>query len=495
MLKPFFLIGSTAFWLYMMSRLFQMEFFQFIPVRAAYEVMPFHEYGVRDDYHAVYLGKQRIGFTYNALDRLEKPKDGQPFELRHSSYLSFLLLGQKSDMLAKGTALLDENLHLKSFALRVSSKDYWHNIQGQTAGQNMNLVIEGKDSPPVRKIIPFDGDLYYSESLDYLWTANNLQTGRRGTIKLWNPIVMNFEQIEFRVGEKTSVTTWDESGEHPVETFIIYIGPEGGELRTWVTLEGVVIQKESPTGLLIKREPGWEIFKALREKGHELPDLPHLYSIPADRPLEHPDRLERTVVKLVFQGNEKTVETLKKDLDSAIRSAPSLGDVPETAKPYLAANEWIQAQDPAMVEEAKKIVGDEKNSVKAALKIMRWVHEIMEPVPTVSVPSATQVLSVRKGDCNEYTVLFTALARAAGIPTRMTAGLVYQSGRFFYHAWPEIYTHEWIGLDPTFNQAPTGALHVPVVQGEVQEQVKFLGQIGKIKLQIIEATQASGSDA
>ncbi len=51
---------------------------------------------------------------------------------------------------------------------------------------------------------------------------------------------------------------------------------------------------------------------------------------------------------------------------------------------------------------------------------------------SLSIPSALEVLEQRAGDCNEHTVLFTALARAAGIPCRVATGLAWSTGQFYY---------------------------------------------------------------
>jgi transglutaminase-like putative cysteine protease len=73
------------------------------------------------------------------------------------------------------------------------------------------------------------------------------------------------------------------------------------------------------------------------------------------------------------------------------------------------------------------------------------------------VPVAAEVLRRMSGDCNEHTALYVALARAAGIPSRVALGLVYEDGFFCYHAWPEIYAGRWIAVDPTLGQFPADA--------------------------------------
>jgi transglutaminase-like putative cysteine protease len=71
----------------------------------------------------------------------------------------------------------------------------------------------------------------------------------------------------------------------------------------------------------------------------------------------------------------------------------------------------------------------------------------------------------------------------------MMAGLVYQNGRFFYHAWPEVFVGQWVGLDPTFGQAPVDVTHIALVSGDLEQQVALVNQIGRIKIMILEAKE------
>lgn len=63
-----------------------------------------------------------------------------------------------------------------------------------------------------------------------------------------------------------------------------------------------------------------------------------------------------------------------------------------------------------------------------------------------------EILHRGKGTCSEYTNLFLALARKAGIPSRMAIGYIYIPAQGFQgsHAWAECYLpgYGWLGVDP-----------------------------------------------
>jgi transglutaminase-like putative cysteine protease len=122
-----------------------------------------------------------------------------------------------------------------------------------------------------------------------------------------------------------------------------------------------------------------------------------------------------------------------------------------------------------------------------AVRIHEWVYQQVEKTPTLSIPSALDVLEQRRGDCNEHAVLYTALARAAGIPTRIAIGLVWSDelDGFFYHAWPEVYTGaRWRWIDPTLGQEVADATHVKLLEGGIESWPQLLPFLGKVEVRV-----------
>src|SRR5205823_9582341 len=123
----------------------------------------------------------------------------------------------------------------------------------------------------------------------------------------------------------------------------------------------------------------------------------------------------------------------------------------------LAAEAFIESDAPEILAEAAKAVNGVTGTRARADRLTRYVNALLEKKPTVSLPSALEVLRTRVGDCNEHTALYVAMARALGLPARIAVGLVYVRGGFYYHAWPEVYVQEgrgqgrWLPVDPTLN--------------------------------------------
>lgn len=155
---------------------------------------------------------------------------------------------------------------------------------------------------------------------------------------------------------------------------------------------------------------------------------------------------------------------------------------------YLEGDTSIPTFDSEVQKQAREIVGKENDLWKRALLVHKWVFSNLKKEPTISIPNALEVLKSKKGDCNEHAALYTALARAAGVPTRTVVGLVYSDRfygerGFYYHAWVEVYSgKEWTAIDPTWDQIPADVTHIAFVEGSLDQQVKVIGLMGKIKL-------------
>ena len=101
------------------------------------------------------------------------------------------------------------------------------------------------------------------------------------------------------------------------------------------------------------------------------------------------------------------------------------------------------------------------------------------------------MLEQRRGDCNEHAVLYTALARAAGLPTRIAIGVVWSEelDGFYYHAWPEVAIDgRWHWLDPTLGQPTADATHVKILNGGIESWSRLLPWLGKMQIEIEEVS-------
>ena len=130
-------------------------------------------------------------------------------------------------------------------------------------------------------------------------------------------------------------------------------------------------------------------------------------------------------------------------------------------------------------------MGDETDPARKATKLVEWVHREMTQAPSVTLPSARAVLASRRGDCNEHAVLLAALARAAGIPARVVAGVVYANDGFYYHAWDELWLGRWVSADAIFGQMPADATHIKILEGGPERHLELVEIVGQLEFKKI----------
>ena len=157
----------------------------------------------------------------------------------------------------------------------------------------------------------------------------------------------------------------------------------------------------------------------------------------------------------------------------------------QRTRPELRAEPFLEADHREIVALAEKIADGSRDPRVVAQRINQWVYDSLRKEVTVGIPSALHVLHTRVGDCNEHTQLFVALARAAGIPARIAAGLAYVDGRFYYHAWPEVMLRGWVAVDPTFGQFPADAAHLRFVNGGLGRQTELLRLVNGLTIDVV----------
>jgi transglutaminase-like putative cysteine protease len=164
------------------------------------------------------------------------------------------------------------------------------------------------------------------------------------------------------------------------------------------------------------------------------------------------------------------------------------GCVPEATKKYLRSSLAVPAANNRITKLASEIEYGKDKPMERIEAIMSWIKANIAKEP-FDVFSALDVLDARKAECQGHAILYAALARASGIPTKVVNGIVYSEdyGGFLYHTWDESCAGDsWVSVDPTFSQIRSDATHIVLMEGEdLDDLIPLVGIIGKIKIEII----------
>jgi transglutaminase-like putative cysteine protease len=149
----------------------------------------------------------------------------------------------------------------------------------------------------------------------------------------------------------------------------------------------------------------------------------------------------------------------------------------ESLKKYLQAEDFIQSDDPVLIEKAQEITRGSKDSWEAACRLSKWVSENI----SYAIPggmTARNTYDLKAGECGAHSILLAAFCRAVGIPARVVWGCMYvpnYGGAFGQHGWSEIYMGKagWITVDATASEIDyVDSGHIRI--GEYQSMVTAL---------------------
>jgi hypothetical protein len=231
------------------------------------------------------------------------------------------------------------------------------------------------------------------------------------------------------------------------------------------------------------------------------------------RPLPQGHRTRRARYRVRLRGGDPAEAFLHTSWQEVRPAGPGLAeitvracrpaDLPPGSKKapatdaQLLASPLIQVDDPQVRALAERAAGQERDTWQQALALERMVRETVQTVTfSQALVSAAEVAQSRRGDCTEFAVLLAAMARARGIPARVSAGLVYLSGQqaFGFHMWTEVLVDGvWYGLDGTLAAGGTGAGHLTLARTDLAnpaalvELLPVAQVMGRLEIELLEA--------
>lgn len=120
----------------------------------------------------------------------------------------------------------------------------------------------------------------------------------------------------------------------------------------------------------------------------------------------------------------------------------------------------------AINEKARELTKNAKNDREKAKRIYIWISENINyddnkaenisKEPSKYKSGAIEAFETRSGICFDYSCLYVAMAREAGLKVRMVTGEGFNGKEWGPHSWNEVYLsdkNEWITVDTTFGKA------------------------------------------
>jgi len=485
--KWFWITGTVAclaFLLLFMIRLDLINRFLYRP--KALELSTVNLPHAKETWMNIFQNNRKIGFSYSSL-----APENQGYLLQETVLMRINTMGMVQNIQLKTRGRLKNDFSLADFDFNINSGRFSFHVDGTLTGKV--LTINSASAGSKRRFeIRLKNKSFLLAGITSAIAASDLKTGDKYAFDIFDPATMGQTPVIVEVmgREYINIGGSQESATRVALKF------KGTSQIAWIDDSGDVLQEKGLLGIRLVKTTRQDALEGLGREASA--DLTELASVASNVRLENPDQLASLKYEISGVGDKRIRlnggrQIFKENVLAIQReSLTGLADhidpkkLQAFEKIYLEPSAFIQSDHVNIQRLSQKIVADQNTSLKQVGALVDWVHRNIEKRPVLSLPDALSTLENRVGDCNEHAVLFAALARAAGIPCRLEAGLVYLKGRFYYHAWNLVYLGRWITVDALFGQVPADVSHIRLVTGSPRQQLDLIGLIGKLQLRVIE---------
>lgn len=451
---------------------------------------PYSEY-----WTGIVFNGARIGFTHLRLTPAADAPGQYDIHQQAVFVLRFLGLSQRFEF--TGVDRVREDLTLVSFDYDYDLDGRALRVSGRVDAGQLRARIGARDNVTEQQL-PVAGPLYPTAVLPLYPAYAGLVPGRRYAYMVYDGQTQQIGAV------RQEITGYERSSLFQGPAYKVVTGLHGHSTTTWLAADARPVFELALNGVLISAlETEAEAKRYLVQASLNKQDAMLNFSlVPVTARL--PDARATRLLDLELTGltpqqlpapdaRQQCAPQGKALRCRVIRIAPpagvplSAGDMAAT-ETYRRSSLTVPAGHPRIQAQARDIAGGEREPLAVIARLLDWLRANIRQEPVDNF-SALDVLSGGRAECQGHSYLYTAFARALGIPTRVVNGMVYspQHGGFLYHTWTESAVNgQWIAVDPTFGQIGVDATHIKLVEGESAGDLLPLVEIvGRVQARVL----------
>jgi hypothetical protein len=455
-----------------------------------------------EDWYGIYLNGQKAGYARNGMTKT--PTGG--YEISEDARFMVNMAGVRQDMHITTNRSYAGDGALLSLKSQIESFGDTTLFEGTVQGESLLLrsVVGGatKNETLPRPKETLGDAVKYSA-----WILNDPALGDSLDFSIFEPMYgKEISAMSYLTEVGSRVLNGVATPVYKIETTMELVGLK---TTSYVTDDGTVLEDVIAGNMTMRLEPE-EVAKNVDYSNDVIVSNAAMLDAAIDKPRTR-DKLRLKIAgpldgdHLVNEDRQKFTpqegfflfESQRVNVNNRLH--PALPIAEETVKEWLLPTTYVQSDNAAVVAKAKEIVGAETDSWLAAQRILTWVDENMRSKYSARLTNTLEVLQSLEGDCTEHSILFVGLARAAGIPAREVAGLVYvqEGGQpgFYFHQWAKVWVGEWVDMDPAFGQTQVDVTHIKLGEGDLIEQARLLPVIGQLKIEVLPDNVAPAAPA
>ncbi len=437
----------------------------------------------------IYVNGERVGFY---RERIDKEEGGYRMEGNGSVRMNVMSFSKEASI--HETYLVTKSLALRSLDVEQTINGSSSHLSGKVYGGAIHIKSEAYGKTTNRSI-KFKGEVYPGPALNLYPLMRTVSPGSSYKIQAFDPEEPRIKVIQITVlGEdKTSEGVPAlklRNNLYPIVNNDIWVDGHGNTLEESVR-DGLVITKAEPPAALGAFICDWALAKkdliydfSLVRVQPPIKDLKKLTGLEVEiRGWDDALPLLQGGGQQVIKGSNGLVTFRTGSLVQISSESKAQGPTDAQLKPA----DKIEADAPEIMAQAKALATGVKSQKDLARVLASWTANWLKDTIDDG-GSAVESFKSKRGNCQTHARLYTALARAAGIPTRFVSGLVYLDGKgFLYHSWAESFIEgRWVSVDPTYNQIPADPTHLKLLEGHLPEDMApIIAIIGRIKITIL----------
>ena len=443
-----------------------------------------------EQWFGIYVDNERVGFYRQKISELA---DGYRMEGDGSVHMK--VMGFSKEASTRETYLVAKNLTLRSFDVEQTINGVSSRVSGKSGDGSLRVKSEsnGKIS---EKQFKYRGELYPGPALNIFPLMHDVTAGKSYKTSTFDAEEGKIKEVKIDIlGEEKTPDGYPalklRNNLYPFVSNDIWVDAQGQTLMESVR-EGLVTTKAEDPKLLGPFVGALVVSKK---------DLIYDFSmVRVDPPIRDPARLTGLTIEIngwsdalpLLQGGGQSAEKsgagrIVVKTGTAVPSPPA-PSAAATQEAYLKPADKIESDAPEIVAKAKELTTEKKYARGIASTLAAWTADWLKDT-VEDGGGALASLKGRSGNCQTHARLYTALARASGIPTRFVSGLVYQEGKgFLYHSWTEsLLGDAWVAVDPTYSQLPADPTHIKFFEGSAQDDMApIIAIIGRIRITVQE---------
>lgn len=456
----------------------------------------------KEQWQGVVFNGEKVGFSHLKITPL--PEDGL-YSITSEAHLHIKFIGINKAIHMTGSERVRKDLTLSSFHYELKLDEEPLLIDGNIYDGRLQVVLtNGSQHRTMDRQV---GTIYPVSAVNLYPILKGLYVGSHYKYAVYDSETQTVCDVEqnvaaFEQSEKLVV----------VPSFRVETDMLGHHASTWINSHGESVLELGLNGAIITyQEDEAQARSYLSESALARKDVILDFSlIKTEKPLPCPRQaayLEAVVSNFplhITPLNDSTQTAQAKEGEASAffyrinrvlpssppgenRSIPGSGE----RMMDLLPSDHVESNDPEIREKVSEILTGAETPLEKTQKLVAWVSQNIKD-DFVKNFSALDVLHERRGECQAHSMLYIAMARAAGIPSRFAGGIIYLEGTgFLYHSWAESDLGGWVSVDPTFNQVGVDATHIKLVEGPDWVSLLPLGQfVGRIGISIIDYRSA-----